>query len=359
MECKSVNETPLISVIIPVYNGEKYVECAVSSVLNQPCADDVEVLLVNDGSTDHSGEICDLIAAKHNNVRVFHKKNGGVSSARNLGIDNVKGKYIAFLDCDDWWEKDFLNKEITSEFTGGADIYEFSYRKVNLYKNMERVYAVKKQTLTYAESGQIEYDCQHPCGYIHSAAFIKSSKLYFPLKKINEDTDFLRMALYKAKSLKRIDKVIFSYWENTASYLHSKTTPQRFYDIIEAIEITRAYYAFHGNAGWQDGWEMALMVAENLKRLCAESSRRGAQEFVDKCCNEYLANKPQKRLWAHCQRAVDEYNENPTLFWIKSKITVGIPIVIKRICYSIPGIRYIVNILFSKYVLKMTPIKEM
>lgn len=91
---------PIISVIVPVYNVEKYLHCCVDSVLAQTFTD-IEVLLVDDGSTDSSGAICDEYAKKDNRVRVFHKKNGGVSSARNMGLGNATGKWIMFVDSDD------------------------------------------------------------------------------------------------------------------------------------------------------------------------------------------------------------------------------------------------------------------
>ena len=91
----------MISVIIPVYNSEKYLHKCIDSVLSQSYTN-FEVILVNDGSTDKSGAICDEYAEKDEKVRVFHKENGGVSSARNLGIEKAIGKYVCFIDSDDW-----------------------------------------------------------------------------------------------------------------------------------------------------------------------------------------------------------------------------------------------------------------
>ena len=91
---------PLISVIVPVYNTEKYLHRCIDSILAQTFTD-FELLLIDDGSTDSSGEICDDYAAKDSRVRVFHKENGGVSSARNLGLDNAQGEWITFVDSDD------------------------------------------------------------------------------------------------------------------------------------------------------------------------------------------------------------------------------------------------------------------
>ena len=93
--------TPKISVIVPVYNVEKYLPRCIDSILSQTFTD-FELLLIDDGSPDNCGKICDEYAAKDSRVRVFHKPNGGVSSARNLGLDNARGEWIAFIDSDDF-----------------------------------------------------------------------------------------------------------------------------------------------------------------------------------------------------------------------------------------------------------------
>lgn len=99
----------LVSIIVPVYNVEKYLAVCVDSILAQDTATPYEILLVDDGSTDRSGAICDEYAAAHAQVRVFHKPNGGVSSARNVGIDAAQGTYIFFVDSDDLIRPQFLS----------------------------------------------------------------------------------------------------------------------------------------------------------------------------------------------------------------------------------------------------------
>lgn len=108
---------PLISVIVPVYNVEKYIRRCVDSILSQTYKN-LEILLVDDGSNDLSGEICDEYAGTDKRVRAFHKKNGGLASARNFGLENVMGEYVSFVDSDDWIEKntysyclDLINNE--------------------------------------------------------------------------------------------------------------------------------------------------------------------------------------------------------------------------------------------------------
>ena len=98
---------PLVSVIIPIYNTEKFLPLCISSVLNQTLTD-IEILLVNDGSTDGSGKICDEYACKDQRIQVIHTLNQGVSHARNQGLETAKGEYIAFMDSDDWIETDMI-----------------------------------------------------------------------------------------------------------------------------------------------------------------------------------------------------------------------------------------------------------
>lgn len=100
-----------ISIIVPVYNAEKYLNRCIDSVLTQTYTN-FELLLINDGSKDRSGEICDEYAAKDSRVRVFHKENGGVSSARNLGLDNIRGEWVTFCDSDDYVDSCWLNNYI-------------------------------------------------------------------------------------------------------------------------------------------------------------------------------------------------------------------------------------------------------
>lgn len=104
-----MSENPKISVIVPVYNVEKYLSQCIESILSQTFTD-FELLLVDDGSTDNSGKICDEYARGNSRIRVFHKENGGVASARQLGVDKAKGVYSIHADSDDWVEPNMLER---------------------------------------------------------------------------------------------------------------------------------------------------------------------------------------------------------------------------------------------------------
>ena len=121
----------LISIVIPVYNAERFIEETVASVLNQTYPE-WELLLINDGSTDGSGAIIDKLAEGDSRIRVFHLAGGGAAEARNTGTKNANGRYLAFLDADDLWEKEKLEKELAyMQKTDAAFVftgYEFADR---------------------------------------------------------------------------------------------------------------------------------------------------------------------------------------------------------------------------------------
>ena len=99
--------TPLISIIVPIYNVELYLRRCLDSVLNQTYTN-LEIILVDDGSPDGCPQICDEYAAKDKRIAVIHKENGGLSDARNAGLDICKGKYISFIDSDDWVDEKYI-----------------------------------------------------------------------------------------------------------------------------------------------------------------------------------------------------------------------------------------------------------
>lgn len=119
----------LISVVVPVYNVEDVLHFCIDSILNQTYKD-FELILVDDGSTDKSGKICDEYADQDSRIRVFHKENGGVSSARNVGIDNANGEYICFVDSDDCVHTNFLEKMYTTMIAQRAKLVVCGYEVV-------------------------------------------------------------------------------------------------------------------------------------------------------------------------------------------------------------------------------------
>lgn len=116
-----------ISVIVPIYNVENLIERCLSSLLIQTVFNELEILLIDDGSTDRSGIICDAFAEKYENIKVFHKANSGVSAARNFGLNQARGKYVVFVDADDYVSSDFYEKMLFEIETRQVDLVVFDY----------------------------------------------------------------------------------------------------------------------------------------------------------------------------------------------------------------------------------------
>lgn len=126
----------MISIIVPVYNVEKYLRPCLDSILAQTYAD-WEAILVDDGSKDHSGDICDEYAEKDHRFRVIHKENGGVSSARNLGIEECKGEWLTFMDSDDWIELNLLETLSQKISSSRVDCIRWGFFREYIYGQSE------------------------------------------------------------------------------------------------------------------------------------------------------------------------------------------------------------------------------
>ena len=122
----------IISIIVPIYNGEKYIDRVVNSILPQ-LNEQLELVLVDDGSTDSSGSICDIYAEKYDNIQTVHKTNGGLSSARNAGIAAAKGDYLSFVDVDDYLEPNAYSKLIKIVEEYAPDCIDFGWKYINQF----------------------------------------------------------------------------------------------------------------------------------------------------------------------------------------------------------------------------------
>ncbi|MEE0872500.1 MAG: glycosyltransferase family 2 protein [Ruminococcus sp.] len=155
--------TPLVSVIVPIYRIERYLGTCIESIIKQTYKQ-LEVILVDDGSDDRCRDICDLYSSKNNRIKVIHKENGGLVSARKEGMKNSSGEYIAYVDGDDWIEPDFIERMITDAVENQADIvcagqtrdlFDVSFKMQNPYPNGayrgKELIGLKCNMLSYGE----------------------------------------------------------------------------------------------------------------------------------------------------------------------------------------------------------------
>lgn len=190
---------PTISVIVPVYNVEKYIYRCVDSILAQSFTN-FELLLIDDGSPDNCGVICDEYAAKDARVRVFHKENGGVSSARNLGLDNAKGEWIAFIDSDDYVDVDYL-----SELVSYTQEYETDYViTLNIIKEFttDKLLILKPNAYSQLFSCYNFHNNGCPWGKLYKTEIIKKSSLRFNANiHLGEDAMFALQYLIETRNI--------------------------------------------------------------------------------------------------------------------------------------------------------------
>ena len=212
---------PFIHVIIPCYNVEKYLEQAVYSVLNRPCRE-IDVILVDDGSPGRTPQLCDEIAAKEERVHVIHKPNGGVSSARNVGIDHVlqqyagslAGHYIAFLDGDDAWQEDFLCAAVSEKLAEAFDLV--GYQSCNCNETLQKKAAPNQLRQEGSLCGGAEqvwaHSSQHFAAMFYACGFLREYQIRFQEGlRYSEDKIFSMSCMYLA------DRI---YLENRPMYLY-------------------------------------------------------------------------------------------------------------------------------------------
>lgn len=205
---------PLISIIVPVYNAEKTLKVCVNSIINQTYTN-WELLLIDDGSSDDSKSLCDEYAIKDYRIKVLHKDNGGVSSARNLGLDNAKGEWVTFVDSDD----NLIPKALDINWEEAKeDLIIFSY----CIKNKNRIEKVNLSTTQLNSKEQLKYFYEN--NVYKQILKVPWSKLYRTKKigrlrfdtniRVGEDFLFNLQFLLKIQSCKLYSKVFYMYNEN-------------------------------------------------------------------------------------------------------------------------------------------------
>lgn len=224
--------TPCISVIVPVYNAEKYIGRCIESILNQTLTD-LELILIDDGSPDNCGVICDAYAVKDNRVRVFHQENRGVSAARNIGIDNAQGEYITFVDSDDYIEPYALEILYHDIVFYNADIScahgraKYSNATEALEKSKHIIWrdndAIKKSLL---DNGATYSSCRK----LYRNEFIGDTR-FVEGRKIHEDSFFVFCCCLKKPVFVLRNAYIYHYRNNPDSASHAPFS-DKFLDIL-------------------------------------------------------------------------------------------------------------------------------
>lgn len=225
-----------VSVIIPVYNVEKYLQRCIESVIKQTHKD-IEIILVDDGSKDKSGEFCDLWAEKDNRIKVLHKANGGLSSARNVGNSIATGDYILYLDSDDYLSISCISKLVNMCEKTGSDISIIQMKYVSENMNEEIHIDEKSFIKVLSAEKAIEaslyqrlYSCCAPAK-LYKKEIIEG--IEFPMGRVSEDLATCHLFLDKAQKISYTNAIGYYYRQHSNSIMHI-FNPKR----MDALEWT-------------------------------------------------------------------------------------------------------------------------
>lgn len=241
----------LISVIIPVYNVEGYLHYAIESLEKQTYKN-FEIILVNDGSTDNSGKLCDEYSKKYSNVRVFHKENGGLSDARNFGVQKSKGEFITFLDPDDYLETYSLELLAGIQEMHDCDIISTRVKPIelyNIYSNHSVTEEDFKNVIVMDRNIFLEeafYDkvaTVSACGKLYRKSILE---IPFPKGRIYEDLYIVSEHVAKANKIVHTPLQIYNYYKRQGSIVNSKFTSKQ-YDFFEAIDYNKKIISIYFN----------------------------------------------------------------------------------------------------------------
>ena len=256
-----------VSIIMPVYNSEAYLQSCVDSILGQNF-DSFELLLIDDGSSDKSSEICDAIAQNDSRVRVFHKANGGICEARNYGLERAKGEYIAFSDHDDIVLPGFLGDNYRSAKENDADIVKFgrkalyiegsSVKRTDIRQFKKRILSGNSIKENYL---RLRFDNAMTCVWdgLYRKGFLLDNNLRFDTryKKGGEDIDFCGRCFSQASKLEFNDGV---YYEHYIRKGYSTSTKR---DDNRLIKFQMLVDNLH-----QCCWRLELSSEDLLYKMC-------------------------------------------------------------------------------------------
>ena len=231
----------LISIIVPVYNVEQYLKRCIDSIINQTYRN-LEIILVDDGATDNSGKLCDELAKLDNRIKVYHKKNGGLSDARNYGVERAIGDYIGFVDSDDYIDAEMYEKLYEAIKKEDVDVAECNFRFI--YSNRIANYTEDNY---YLILNRDEYTKEYVnMNRVFGAAWTKlirsslAKEIKFPKGKLFEDGFYSLELMKKARSFVIFDSPYYNYVMRENSITNSKFNEKN----LDLIEIADDIYDY-------------------------------------------------------------------------------------------------------------------
>ena len=268
---------PTISVIVPVYRVESYLRPCVDGILAQTYPD-FELILIDDGSPDRCGEICDEYAAMDSRVRVIHQSNNGLSAARNAGLDIMRGEYVAFVDSDDCVHPKYLETLLTAIQTYSAQVSQCQMVEFEDHDAPPTEASAAKEALCISGREVVRHIYERAAGFsvcvwgrLYEAALFTS--LRFPVGKIHEDQAVTPRALFCAARVAVTYVPLYYYRLRDGSITHSTFSARR-YDDLEAIDTCIRFFQEHADT------ELASLAEARKQELMAVYALLAREDHV-------------------------------------------------------------------------------
>ncbi len=249
----------LISVIVPVYNVEKYLVYCLDSILAQTY-NNLQIILVDDGSTDSSGKICDEYKLKDVRIQVIHKANGGLSDARNTGMKQAKGEYISFIDSDDYIYPTFYKELVNNLQKYDADISQCQFLRIDIKEvgNFKTIIECEndkiKETIITKNNIEALNELYGPRLFPYVQKVVVWNKIYkkevlsnieFPLGKLHEDEYTTHKILYKMNKMVYTNKCLYGYIQTKNSIIRQEIKQKRIDDNLDAYIKSSEFFEKH------------------------------------------------------------------------------------------------------------------
>ena len=279
---------PIISIIVPVYNVEKYLNRCIDSILNQTFTD-FELILIDDGSPDNCGVICDEYAKKDKRIKVIHKENGGLSSARNRGLDVAKGNYIGFVDSDDYININMYECLYNAIIKNNSDISICNFMRVKEERvNTERNNIEKEYNYTNLEYIEELYKGNHVVTPAWNKLYKKNifNNIRYPIGRIYEDAFIIHEILYNIKKITYIDSYLYYYYLSENSITRSVFTIKNLEGVFLNIERSK-FFELNGMNKFADYSKGAFIIEFFTKYFKAK---------YEKNINKYELSRVKKKF---------------------------------------------------------------
>ena len=267
---KKTTEAPKVSVIVPAYNSEKHISKCLFSLIKQTL-DDIEIIIVNDGSTDDTSKVISLFEKSDSRIKVIHQENQKQGSARNRGFEIAKGEYIGFVDSDDWVDLDFFEKLYLSAKKYNSDIsLGTNVRTGGNKKNKKRLNITEEKFVTTIEEKfDIGKQAKNPCptNKIYKSSFLKNNNIKWPEGVYCEDKLYTLQAVYYANGIVSVPNVCYYYFRNPNSTVNTKTQKHLKKLIEDKNNANRAVLSFLKEKNIQVGDKDFWAISKKIKFL--------------------------------------------------------------------------------------------